>query len=189
MEQEILDNDLTLETVSETNKWAGFWIRTGASLIDVIVYLPIVALSFFNLFSLKFLALQIVIDVALLLYKPLMEYKYGATLGKMAVKIKVVNANFEPLTVQQAILRNVPFWLSHLSSLAGAVILFQHTNFETATTMAQVTFLQNEAIPSTINTAISFFTLVCCIVVAFNAKKQGLHDMMANTYCIYREGK
>lgn len=189
MEQEILDNDLTLNTGSEPKQWAGFWVRTGASLIDGVIYLPVVALSFYNLLSLKFLAIQIIIDVVLLLYKPLMEYRYGATLGKMAVKIKVVNTNFEALSVQQAILRSFPFWISHLSSLASAILLFQQTNFETATTLTQVTFLQNEVIPSSINTAISFFTLVCCIVVAFTEKKQGLHDMMANTYCVYREVK
>ena len=32
---------------------AGFWIRVGAQIVDTLVFIPIIILSYWNLFSLK----------------------------------------------------------------------------------------------------------------------------------------
>lgn len=37
----------------EAIAYAGFWIRFGAALVDGLVFIPLIALSYYNLFSLK----------------------------------------------------------------------------------------------------------------------------------------
>ncbi|MBL7932364.1 MAG: RDD family protein [Bacteroidia bacterium] len=184
MEHEILDD--AQSTDQQDAKWAGFWIRVGASLIDVLVYLPFIGLNFYNLYSLKNLPLQLFVDIVFLLYKPLMEYKYGATLGKMAVKIKVVSENFDKITLSQTILRNYPHWLNQILSIFTAFFLFQNPDFQEADSMAAISQVQREIISPFVSSSISFVAIISWIVVAFTSKKQGLHDMIAKTYCIYK---
>ncbi|MBK8392708.1 MAG: RDD family protein [Saprospiraceae bacterium] len=52
--------------------------------------------------------MALVIGILLMCYKPFMEFQYGATLGKMAVKLKVVNLDFEKITLSQSIIRYIP---------------------------------------------------------------------------------
>jgi uncharacterized RDD family membrane protein YckC len=186
MEQQILDNDLQMHSDEINHKWAGFWIRVGASLIDVLVFLPFIGLNMHNLYTLKSLPLQLIVSLAFVMYKPFMEYKYGATLGKMGVGIKVVNLEFGKLTLSQSIIRNFPYWLSQLFSIFTTILLYNNPDFQSATSMIDVGTIQNEVASPWINYLISTITLISCIVVAFSAKKQGLHDMIAKTYCIYK---
>ena len=186
MEPQILDEEIYASAQDTKVEYAGFWIRVGASLIDTLVYLPFIGLSMYNLYFLKNLPLVLFIDIVLLMYKPLMEFKYGATLGKMAVKIKVVNNNLGVLSLGQSFVRFTPYLVSQVVSTIGTVMLFQNPYFLEASGMTEVAALQKEVFPSFVNSLASTFVLVCCIVVAFNGKKQGIHDMMASTYCIYK---
>ena len=184
MENQILDNNL-LKNDTNQPKWAGFWIRVGATLIDILVYLPLIGLNMYNLYVLKSLPLQLIITAIMLAYKPFMEYKYGATLGKMAVKIKVVNSNLESISLGQSIIRYSPWLLGQVFSIIGTVLLFQHSDFEIASGMMEMGLLQQEVISPIYNYISSAVLLISVVVVAFQAKKQGLHDLLAGTYCIY----
>jgi uncharacterized RDD family membrane protein YckC len=187
MENNILDNNLVspTDTTTDETKWAGFWIRVGASLIDFLVYLPLVGLNLYNLYSLKNLPLQLIITLIMIAYKPLMEFRYSATLGKMAVKIKVVNTEFEKLTFSQAWVRYIPWLIGQVVSIFTTIILFTNPDFQYATGMVEVATVQKEIIPQAYSYITSGILLISCLVVAFNDKKQGLHDMIAKTYCIY----
>jgi uncharacterized RDD family membrane protein YckC len=82
--------------------YAGFWIRWVAFFVDgLVLTIPIAAIFFvsnmvFGLYGQMFAA--IVMFVLALLYFAIMTNKYQATLGKMAVGIKVCDAN----TMQKA---------------------------------------------------------------------------------------
>jgi uncharacterized RDD family membrane protein YckC len=117
-------------------------VRVGASLIDFLVYLPLIGLNMYNLYILKSLPLQLIVAIIITIYKPLLEYRYGATLGKMAVKIRVVNLNFQQLTLSQSILRNFPYLLSQIISIASTIMLFQHSDFQAATSIIEVGYVQ-----------------------------------------------
>ena len=116
-----------------------------------------------------------------------MEYKYGATLGKMAVGIKVVNKDFNSITLEQSIFRYIPWLISQAISIYATVMLFQHPDFAEATGMMDVGYLQNEIVSPGISFLGSSFLLISCIVVGFTKTKRGIHDMMADTYCIYKK--
>lgn len=91
-------------------------IRFAAYLIDglliMAVMLPIVFLMGFGLIfnpfmSLAFIAVMILLAVGIFLYFVIMEGTYGATLGKMAVGIKVVREDGSKCTMTDALVRNL----------------------------------------------------------------------------------
>ncbi len=186
MNDQVLDNDLQLSNSRIEVRWAGFWIRVGASLIDFIVYIPAIAFNMYNIYSLKSLPLQLLITLILIVYKPLLEFRYGATVGKMAVGIKVVNNNYSSISITQAITRYIPWLIGQVISIYGTILLFQNPDFLSTTNWIEVGTIQNEIIPRGVNYIGSVILLVSCIFIAFTDNKQGLHDMLAGTYCIYK---
>lgn len=186
MKDQILDDELMLESPVQNWRYAGFWIRAGATLIDLLVYSPFIALSFYNLFTIKNFSLQLFLIVIQMAYKPIMEYTYGGTLGKMAVKIKVVGGQTEKLSLSQSIIRYSPWLISDLISIYSAILLFNNITFLDATDFESIGRLEDEKISNLGNILGFFFFFISCIVVAFNQRKQGLHDKIANTYCVYK---
>jgi uncharacterized RDD family membrane protein YckC len=189
MNDQILDNELQLKQVNEPNnniRWAGFWIRVLASLIDFLVYIPFVAANMYNLYVIKSLPLQLFITLVLMVYKPFMEYKYGATLGKMAVGVKVVNSEYNRISLTQSCIRYTPWMIGQIISIITTILLFQNAEFQLTTNMIAVGKLQTEIFPSYLNYIGSAILLISAIAIAFNDTKQGIHDMLAETYCIYK---
>ena len=184
MENQVLDDEMALEEAEP--KYAGFWIRVGASLIDVLVYLPFAGFNLYNFYTLKNLPLQIIVTILILLYKPLMEFRYGATVGKMAVKIKVVNQQFGKISLTQAILRYSPWLPSWALSLYSTIILFQNQAFLSTSDMQEVAMIQQQETPVTLTNIFSVLLLITVLVVAFDDKKRGVHDMIAGTFCVYK---
>lgn len=184
MEQDVLDKDLLIENSEQKHEYAGFWIRVGASFIDMVVYLPIMGLNMYNLYSLKSLPLQLLTTLILVVYKPFMEYRYGATLGKMAVKIKVIDKDSNGLSIQKAVIRNTFSLLGQALSLVTGVLLFTNTEFLEATSMFEVAALQNTVMSPVPNYIVSVVYCISCLTVAFSATKQALHDMLAGTFCV-----
>ncbi|MBL4668427.1 MAG: RDD family protein [Flavobacteriales bacterium] len=168
----------------EEIEYAGFWIRVGAALIDTLVFSPLIALSFVNLFYFKSLVLLYVMIVLQSLYKPLMEFRYGATLGKMAVKIRVVNENQGFITIDQAFGRYIPWVISAIISLITSTAIYTSPEFYKLTTYIELTKFSQNLPLSTVSQVynIVFLVLICWVVI--DPKKQGLHDKIARTFCI-----
>ena len=117
LDDQLTDND---HGYKEEIEYAGFWIRLGAAVIDTLVLFPIISLSIYNQFDMKSLALLYVFTVLSALYKPLMEWRFGATLGKMACKIKVVNEELRPISIDQSFGRYIPWGISAIIQLMVA---------------------------------------------------------------------
>ena len=145
------------------SRYAGFWIRVAAKLIDMlliglVIGVPI-ALIFFSRFAklgpksptefpTDMLLLQVVVQVISVLavvgYNTFFIGKYGATLGKMAVGLKVVMADGSAPTVMRAFGRA---WAEQLSGLVCDIGY---------------------------------------IIVAFDEEKRGLHDHICNTRVVFK---
>jgi uncharacterized RDD family membrane protein YckC len=114
-----------------TLRYAGFWLRFAAKLIDwfaigLVVGIPSVILMFASMGKLEpdkgpplqFLAFQILIQflsiAGTVAYNTLMVGKYGATLGKMALGLRVVTADNTSLTYLRAFGRA---WAEMLSQM------------------------------------------------------------------------
>jgi uncharacterized RDD family membrane protein YckC len=179
----------TNDFYNETNEptYAGFWIRVLASFIDFIVLIPILGLQVFNLIQIKNLAFAIGLLVVQLLYKPLMEYQFGATLGKLALKINVVNEDFEGMTLTQSFVRYAPWLIQHAVGLVNTVLLYTNHEFLAESDFFKMATIQEQNIDPLYGYVTGVLLLISCIIVGFNSHKQGLHDKIAKTYCIIRD--
>ena len=175
------------EEIARYPKPAGFWIRVAASLVDGLIFIPVVVLSFVNFLSIKSGALLIVVALPGLIYKPFMESYYGATLGKMVCGLRVVDEHGEKLSLGAAYVRFAPFLISSVISLTGSLILFSAPEFRSASSFLEIGQLQQENPVRLLEQIVSLFVMAECIVAGFSHRKRALHDMMAGSFCIYKE--
>lgn len=166
---------------------AGFWIRFGAQIVDGLVFLPIGILIVWNSWSLKNTTVLVLATVPGLIYKPLMESLFGATVGKMACGIKVVDATGKKLSLFGAYVRYFPWLVSTGVNLAGQLILFSSEQFQSASSIEELMRAQEGNFLGPIGTLVNVLVLIECIVAAFTFRKRALHDMLAESFCVYKE--
>lgn len=167
MEENILDAP-SLEN-TEIHK-AKLWRRLLASIIDVFILILISLilgiLDLGNLYLIIFL-------VILIGYKLGMEYMYGATIGKLIFRIRIVTLKMESATLFQVIVRNSIIVANQLIKILMA---YRVIGYEEAFDIA-VPFVLVQVL----------FGLIFCIdviVLLFNRNDQALHDLMAKTIVI-----
>ncbi len=121
-------------------EYAGFWIRLGSGIIDLLILgLIVLIISYFFSGVIILVASGLVISVAYWLGFWIWR---GQTLGKMATGIKIIRTDSSPVRWQCA-------WRRLVGYVANTVTIF-----------------------------IGF------IWVAFDPKKQGVHDKIADTYVV-----
>jgi len=166
---------------------AGFWIRVGAQIVDSLIFLPLGIVVIWNIYSLKSTVLLVLISLPGLLYKPFMESFFGATLGKMSCGIKVIDDNGNKLSLFGAYVRYFPFLMSTAVGLAGQLILFSSPQFQSATSMMEIGQAQQGNFLDPVGKIVGLLVVIECIVAAFTFRKRALHDMLAESYCVYKE--
>jgi len=165
-------------------RFATLGIRLAAAFIDVLIYLPVAAFGVYNLVTYKSFGLDLLVTLFPLIYKPLMEWKYGATLGKMAVKVKVISTTSSNISLDQALARFTPFFL-YLGVVAMSNYhLFTNSAFAEATNLEAVAELQQKSQFTGVSSFASFVMIFSILYIITNRFNQGLHDKLARTYCI-----
>lgn len=179
----MLDNTLT-ENEFDLNETvpAGFWIRVGAYLIDFLILLALVVGSMF----VKSVFAYLLLLVPMILYKPLLEGLLGGTAGKLAIGLRVINPEGGMIGVVGGFVRSAIFLLPTIPGALMKVKMIEQgiSNFDP---QAMQEFQQSNELLNYANLGLSLLVVVSCIVVAFTARKRGLHDMIADTYVIRLE--
>lgn len=104
------------------------------------------------------------------LYDILMHYFRGQTLGKMAVKVKVLSDSETPINLGQSIARSLPQLLGPMFAVS----------FATAADSAEaINYWDNVLYGVTIA-----FSIVNAIVCLANEKRRALHDFIAGTVVV-----
>lgn len=88
-------------------KYAGFWRRTAAAIIDCAVFIFIPGFWEESNHLVSFLIF--ILDLA---YYVWMNGTYGATIGKMVMGLKIVKENGSKLNYSDALLRSLATYLS-----------------------------------------------------------------------------
>lgn len=152
---ELTAENAMMEIASDPNRYAGFWMRFWAYIIDLLVVSSIngILLTPFKFINdgevvhVGFWTLTgIIATITFYLYFLLMTKKFGQTLGKMILGIKVIREDNQPLQWSDLFFREV-------------IGRFIHRVFS--------------------------FLAVLYIVVAFTKEKQGIHDMIGNTRVVF----
>jgi len=183
--QVILDQQ-PIEQNSSTVKYAGFWIRFVAVLLDGLILAPItIGFGYFNMISLKSIPLLVLLTIVGLAYKPVMEHMYGATLAKMAFKLKVVGSDFQQASLNTILLRNIFNILPGLVSLIFSIQMFTDPEFLDVTGFQDFAIYSNQIQSSQAMSIINFSLMfIDSIMLGIDEQKRSLHDRIAGTYVI-----
>jgi uncharacterized RDD family membrane protein YckC len=172
--------------------FAKFWTRFAAymtdGLITIIIILPV---TYFNVVQWKIPWVFILTSLLTIVYKPFMEYQYGATLGKMAVGIKVVGHQFQKVTLKEE-LRRVSFYIVpniiqqiltlkfYFSNQLNSIQHYKDYNDFIITTNPALYILNIIVIGLLVVDTITFFS---------NGQSRSLHDLYAGTYVIEKRNQ
>jgi uncharacterized RDD family membrane protein YckC len=178
MEENILD-DAYIE--KDELKVAKFWPRFLASCLDGLLLFGLEYLIGWYNPSFNESSLHIS-SFIYLLYKPMLEYLFGATLGKMVFGMKVVDYAGNPPNFSSILLRNILGISSSLSEILSSIFWFQ--SFLTSKIFSFDTFQIPFQSLTLSAMALSVLTIVDVTVFVFNNKNQALHDIIAKTLVV-----
>jgi len=173
--------------------YADFWTRLGAALVDFLIFVPIFALvaSQFTSPSSALMAVGILSIIAQA-YTIYFHYKFGATIGKMAFRIKVTLLNGDKIGIRQALLRSSVDVAFVVLMLVAEAIAFSEADPDIYSNLdwmkrTEYMMLFFPAWYGLIKLASQFWYWGEFIVLLFNKKKRAIHDFIAGTVVIYQE--
>jgi uncharacterized RDD family membrane protein YckC len=171
---------------------AGFWIRVVAALIDYIIVLAPLQVGAFIAFSyVKNLPLFLLLSspgFVYIVYKPLMESRYGATLGKMACGLRVIDQQGRRLSIVAAYVRFLPWLVTAVVHLITLVWVFSLPQFQAVSGFLELGRLTQQSPVHSLNTILGYVFMIDCVTAAFTTRKRAIHDMIAGSYCVWKVG-
>jgi len=163
-------------------KYRTFSPRFFAQLIDGIIFITIY--YFYELILMVpempvsiIIAGLIISDFCYFFYSIYLHSVYGQTLGKMALKIKVLDISENPIKLHQAFLRDAPNILSTIPFLA-----FDIYQISTAGLIDES--LRDNQLDYTALTIVSVWLIAEIIVTLSNKKRRAIHDFIAGTVVV-----
>ncbi|HEX8236682.1 MAG TPA: RDD family protein [Abditibacteriaceae bacterium] len=171
--------------------YAGFWPRFCAGFIDFLVFLPFLIANLWLGSLSKTLAILFVVPTSIfyVAYEVYFHGRFGQTLGKRAVGIRVVTQEGTPISWNQALVRSSVSIVFSLLTMAASLIAYLHFPYAQYNALGwwQRQTKLADFFPSwghTVSTASSIWSWSEVLVVLFNKKKRALHDFMAGTVVI-----
>lgn len=162
------------------NKYSTIGPRIVALILDsfvlVPVVLPVIILAE-ETTTWRYWGISIGVSVLSNAYQILMHWRFGQTLGKMAVGVKVVNtADQGPITLNQALMRDIPNIAVQLMASVGLFFLL-YTGVHPEAEAFQIV----ETYPGI---ALSVFTLFNVLYCIFHLQHRALHDLIGGTVVV-----
>lgn len=166
----------------ETAKPGGFWIRVLAYFIDMLVLLVFIVGSLF----MRSVPGYLLVLAPMILYKPVLEGLLGGTAGKLALGLRVVNREGGLLGLAGGLVRSGIFILPAIPNALLQVKMIQQ-GISPLDTAAVQAFQQANSLLYMASYALTALAGVSCLVVAFNKRKRGWHDLIADSQVIYKD--
>jgi len=173
------------EEILSFDKYKTFWKRFSAGFIDAIIFIPLAVLNHIiwgHASELQpfFLVIWYIIEsLSFSVYSILMHGKYGQTIGKVLMDVKVIDVSEKPLTFSQAILRDIiPLILNIIILVINLPKIFGGANIL-------------DPDQNTYDAAIFLMTFVSLLwflaevlTMLTNKKRRALHDYIAGSVVI-----
>jgi uncharacterized RDD family membrane protein YckC len=177
----VLQQDLLDEKALFVFTYTKFWRRVGAFLIDrvaLVIFLSAIygKLQWNN--SLLSLGLLFILFV----YKPLLEYIYGATLGKLVLGIKVVNDQYQRAGFKEIFLRNIFLMTDFIIAL---IFRLYNSYYEPGLLYTQRELHQTiSVLMIIINITLLVVYIIDAIFLATAKDGRSLHDRIGKTFVV-----
>jgi uncharacterized RDD family membrane protein YckC len=163
------------------------WSRLAAAILDGIILFPIgILVVFLSSRSLKsaFLLFPIY-QLVYVSYQAFFHAKFGATLGKMALKMKVVNEDYSSIDFFTALKRiSVEGVLQGALMILSIEILFSMRGHFVVTSMMDFAKAVQVGPYHTVNMlegVWDYLGFMCCL---FSQKRKAIHDFIAGTVVV-----
>lgn len=163
----------------EDTQPAGFWIRLAAYAVDMLILIVFGVGALF----VKDPGVYLILVGLLALYKPVLESFLGGTAGKLAMGLQVIDEEGRRLSIVGALVRNGIFILPTIPQTILQLRMIQSGIGPFDVEGQQMMRETNETLYLASNLLL-FLVFLSCLVVAFNQRKRGLHDMMADSFVI-----
>jgi len=159
------------------HKYRTFWPRFWAGWIDTFVFIPLFGVDWLVqqttsapvVLALWFVLYTLSFDI----YSVALHTKYGQTLGKMAMRIKVLSVSETKLSLRQALLRDiVPILLSSVSLVFWLPRILAGIKFE-------LTWVDELSLYG----SLAWF-VVELVTMLTNAKRRAVHDLIAGSVVV-----
>lgn len=183
--EHILDQQ-HLQTNKSTVRYGGFWQRFAAIMLDGLILAPItLGVTYFNIIDWKSIVVLVIVTILGVSYKPFMEANYGATLGKMALKLKVTNLDLQPANLQEVLLRNIFQIVPTFITLFLTIGVYNDPGFQSISGYGEFSLFsaQFKGLQYT-NYALGLVGVIDAIVLLADSQKRSLHDKIAGTVVI-----
>lgn len=188
------DADFLPIKINNEKVYAGFGKRFGSAIVDMVILIPFMLMSHF----IESLSLSMaIISVALLsllysAYTMYFHYRFGATIGKMALGIKVTLPNGERIGIKQAALRSSVDLAFALFMVGAQVIAISNADPEVylnASWIERAEYITPlfPAWYGIVEIASQLWYWGEFIILLFNERERALHDFIAGTVVIRQE--
>ncbi len=174
--------------------YAGFWRRLGAAVVDMLVFLPFFYLSQkLQGFTIPTETLVVAVELALFsFYSVYFNYRYGGTLGKLAVRIRVTRPDGSKIGFKEAFLRSVVdigFAVLAITARILAISQVDADHYLVAGFRERYELLLPlyPAWYAFVSSTATVWVWSELFVLLLNERKRALHDFIAGTVVIHRE--
>jgi uncharacterized RDD family membrane protein YckC len=167
-------------------QFVGFWQRVGARFVDSIIVRVVVYILGLFINSSGSMIIYAVVSVIPLLYHPVLEYKFGASLGKMLLRIKVVNYDMQNLTIANVVLRNILYVGLQLIAVGFTLFYVYSFQSEENSIITGIVSSFSEGISWSVFYGLAMIALVIAEIVCMltDSKFRALHDRIGKTYVV-----
>lgn len=181
---------LTIDGIHES-LYAGFWIRFGSLLLDILIISPVIFLSLYinGLSKNAYYYTVLPILIFHFWYNIYLVQKNGGTPGKLLSGIKILKTDGTDLTWREAILRHiVDFGLTIFFAII-TIIALSHSDTEYYESLNRMK--KTEYLTTLLPIYFTFYTWTSniwtwgeLIVLLLNKRKRALHDFIAETVIV-----
>lgn len=170
--------------------YGGFWPRLAAGLIDGLIWMPvsygfkyIAGIGKYNICYTAALGILLAI-----LFEVYLVKKYGGTLGKLVLGLKVINTNGQNVGWKEPIMRySVSFIFSAISSISMIYVAIRISNEQ----FYSIDILKRSDLLIQLGQFLQFWIFLIYawffsefIVLLTNPRKRSIHDFIAKTVVI-----
>ena len=177
--------DSLTEFEARPSIYGTFKQRALASLIDGLILTPLIVIDWFNKSDWKSQILLTIVFLVGVIYKPLLEFKYGATIGKKSMKLVVVNKDLQKVNLKEVLIRNIFDITSRIFFFGATLMTYRADGFMNVTSNSEFVIFQKTII--NMNPYLLFFSLITVIEIVFilsDKQRRALHDRMGATFVI-----
>lgn len=164
--------------------YASFLQRFYAFVIDCLIFLPLHTWSQYNLITTKSIGIAIFVALVWCIYKPVMDWKFGGTIGKLVLKMRVLSTEGKAITFNQALLRFAPYFAISFGTVISTYSLLNLPGFDAVVDIETAKAFDGRAADGFGLQLTYFFYIFSISSIFLDPLKQAGHDKLANCCCM-----